>query len=310
MAQATRAAKHPLGMFLPTEQRNPRSTALHELSPEEILELINDEDKIAIAEARRVIPLTAELVRIAIDCISQGGSVHYFGAGTSGRIATQDAAELYPTFHTPPEVVQAHMAGGIDALLISVENAEDDVAAGARDASGLGLKDLAIGLAASGRTPYVGGALEKARSNGAKTAIISCVPEPTLSQYADVVIAGDTGPEVLTGSTRLKAGTFQKVLLSGFSTAVMVGLGRTYSNLMVSMVATNEKLHSRSIRILMEGSGLSQDKAVDLLEQCSGDLKLALVCGISNTTPDSARPHLRAAGDVVHRALESINTTK
>lgn len=306
MAQTAGATKHTLGMFLPTEQRNSLSTALHELQAEEILDLINDEDSFAVSEAKRVIPKTAELVRVAIDCISSGGSVHYFGAGTSGRIATQDAAELYPTFHTPPEVVQAHMAGGVDALLTSVENAEDDVAAGASDASGLGPRDLAIGLAASGRTPYVGGALEKARANGAKTAIIACVPEPTLAQYADIVIAGDTGPEILTGSTRLKAGTFQKVLLSGFSTAVMVGLGRTYSNLMVSMVATNEKLHSRSIRILMEGSGLSQEKAVELFEQCSGDLKLALVCGISKTTPDFARPYLSAAGDVVHRALESI----
>jgi N-acetylmuramic acid 6-phosphate etherase len=127
-------------MFLPTEQRNSLSTALHELQAEEILELINDEDSFAVSEAKRVIPTTAELVRVAIDCISSGGSVHYYGAGTSGRIATQDAAELYPTFHTPPEVVQAHMAGGVDALLTSVENAEDDVAAGASDASGLGPK--------------------------------------------------------------------------------------------------------------------------------------------------------------------------
>lgn len=309
MARTSGATKQPLKLSLPTEQRNPRSSELHELEAESILNLINEEDKLAVAEAEKVIPLTAELVRTAIECISAGGSVHYFGAGTSGRIATQDAAELYPTFHTPPEVVQAHMAGGIEALLTSIENAEDDVSAGAKDAESLGKNDLAIGLAASGRTPYVGGALEKARANGAKTAIIACVPNPTLAEHADLVIAGDTGPEILTGSTRLKAGTFQKVLLSGFSTAVMVGLGRTYSNLMVSMVATNEKLHSRSIRILMEGSGLSQDRAIELLEQCSGDLKLALVCGISNASPESARPHLSVAGENVHRALESITQT-
>jgi N-acetylmuramic acid 6-phosphate etherase len=171
----------------------------------------------------------------------------------------------------------------------------------------MGAGDLAIGLAASGRTPYVGGALEQARSNGAKTGLISCVPEPKLSIYSDITIAGDTGPEILTGSTRLKAATFQKAVLSSFSTAMMVGLGKTYSNLMISMVATNEKLHSRSIRILMEGSGVSEETAIQILEASSGDLKLALTSAISGESPESIAPVLKEAGGVVQKALELIN---
>ncbi len=306
MAQITSGTGQLAQLDLPTEIRNPKSTNLHLLEPERILELINEEDSFAIEQAKLQIPNTSKLVALAVNAISSGNSVHYFGAGTSGRIATQDAAELYPTFHSPTEAVQAHMAGGLDALLTSVENAEDDFEAGMADAGKVREGDVVIGLAASGRTPYVGGALTAARAQGAKTSLIACVPEPQLGHLADVLIAGDTGPEILTGSTRLKAGTFQKSVLSGFSTALMVGLGRTYSNLMVSMVATNEKLHSRSIRILMEGSGVSESTATELLGQSGGDLKLALTSGISGVTPALARPHLEKAGGVVQRALESL----
>ena len=304
------AAGTLIGDQLPTELRHPKSQGLHALSAAEILALINDEDAVAVAEVRKLIPETARLVELAISTIRVGGSVHYFGAGTSGRIATQDAAELFPTFHASSDVFQAHMAGGTEALLNSVENAEDDFAAGARDAAGLGASDLAIGLAASGRTPYVKGALTAAREQGAKTAAISCVPNPEIGEPADMVIAGDTGPEILTGSTRLKAGTFQKVLLSGFSTAVMVGLGKTYSNLMVSMVATNEKLHSRSIRILMEGSGVTEQMAAELLARANSDLRLALLSGLSGLAPEQARPYLERSGGVVHLALEQIRTNE
>ena len=310
MAQITNGAGQLTQLDLPTEVRNSKSMDLHLLSPERILELINEEDAFAIEQARLQIPNTTRLVELAVTAISSGKSVHYFGAGTSGRIATQDAAELYPTFHAPAEAVQAHMAGGLDALLTSVENAEDDFDAGSKDASSVRAGDVVVGLAASGRTPYVGGALAAAREKGAHTALIACVPEPQLAPLADVLIAGDTGPEVLTGSTRLKAGTFQKSVLSGFSTALMVGLGRTYSNLMVSMVATNEKLHSRSIRILMEGSGVSESVATELLAQSGGDLKLALAAGISGVTPAIAQPHLIQAGGVVQKALESLAHTK
>jgi N-acetylmuramic acid 6-phosphate etherase len=306
MFQMSKAAEGLKYLDLPTEKRNPLSADLHLLSATQIIELINKADAIAIDEAAKQSANVAQLVEAGIAAIHAGGSIHYFGAGTSGRIATQDAAELYPTFHSPEHVVVAHMAGGPAALLTSVENAEDDFDAGRLDASKLGPNDLAIGLAASGRTPYVGGALEMARNLGAKTALIACVPSPQLEKYSDITIAGDTGPEILTGSTRLKAGTFQKAVLSSFSTAMMVGLGKTYSNLMVSMVATNEKLHSRSIRILMEGSGVKQGEAVSLLEQSSGDLKLALTAAISGQAPNDVSAALEEAGGVVQKALEKI----
>jgi len=295
---------------VPTEMRNPKSEQLHLLSVKELLELINAEDSYAMEQAAKQIPQVAELVQAGVAAISAGGSVHYFGAGTSGRIATQDAAELYPTFNFPPHAVVAHMAGGAEALLTSVENAEDNIEAGRRDAATLGPRDLAIGLAASGRTPYVAGALEQARSLGSTTSVICCVPHPQLAKYSDITIAGDTGPEVLTGSTRLKAATFQKAVLSGFSTAMMVGLGKTYSNLMVSMVATNQKLHLRSIRILMEGAGISEEEAVSVLEASSGDLKLALTAAVSGQSPATVAPVLTQAGGVIHKALEIITATK
>lgn len=307
MVQTNRPNQDLINLELPTEMRNAKSTDLHLLAASEVIDLINAEDAFAIEQAGKQTQAVSELVAAGIKAISNGGSVHYFGAGTSGRLATQDAAELYPTFHSPPGVVVAHMAGGQSALLTSVENAEDDVEAGRSDASKLGPNDLAIGLAASGRTPYVGGALEQARLLGATTALIACVPNPQLANFSDITIAGDTGPEVLTGSTRLKAATFQKAVLSSFSTAMMVGLGKTYSNLMVSMVATNEKLHSRSIRILMEGSGVSEEEAVRILEAASGDLKLALTSAISGQSPEAVAPAYTQAGGVVQKALEIIN---
>ena len=307
MVPTNKANQGLINLELPTEMRNAKSAGLHLLAVSEVIDLINSEDAYAIEQASKQTTAVSKLVEAGIQAISSGGSVHYFGAGTSGRLATQDAAELYPTFHSLAGVVVAHMAGGQAALLTSVENAEDDVEAGRTGAMALGAGDLAIGLAASGRTPYVGGALEQARSNGAKTGLISCVPEPQLSIYSDITIAGDTGPEILTGSTRLKAATFQKAVLSSFSTAMMVGLGKTYSNLMVSMVATNEKLHSRSIRILMEGSGVSEETAIRILEDSSGDLKQALTSAISGKSPESVAPVLKEAGGVVQRALELIN---
>ena len=308
MAQTSKVAQRVKALELTTEERNLRSMNLDELSASELLELISSEDEKAIFEARRLVPKTSALVDVAVSALKAGGSIHYFGAGTSGRVAAQDAAELYPTFHSDPHEFRAHIAGGEGALLTSVENAEDDIEAGAKDAEGLGPLDVAIGIAASGRTPYVGGALQQARENGATTALISCVQNPELAPLADLVIAANTGPEVLTGSTRMKAGTFQKVLLTGFSTAVMVGLGRTYSNLMVSVVATNNKLRSRSIRILMEGSGVSEQHAVELLDKAQGDLRLALVMGISGQELEISKQHLMNNGGVVRKALESLNT--
>lgn len=308
MTNQVHSNARPIGGDLSTEQRNPKSVNLHELGSQEILKLISDEDAHAVKEAQRLIPMTAQLVESAVSAIRNGGSVHYFGAGTSGRIAAQDAAELFPTFNAPAGMVISHMAGGEPALIRAAENAEDNHQNGHQEASVVTGNDLVIGLTASGRTPYVGGAFLKAKEVGATIGLIACVAKPELS--ADIVIAGDTGAEILTGSTRLKAATFQKAVLTGFSTALMVRLGRTYSNLMVSLVATNEKLHSRSIRILMEGSGLDLEKSSELLKESDGDLRLALVSGIAGVKPAEAKPHLQKTDGVVHLAVRSLQTNK
>lgn len=295
---------------LGTEARHPESAELDQLMPEEILHLLNAEDQRGIELARQVIPKTTALVEAAVTVLGNGGNIHYFGAGTSGRIAAQDAAELFPTFSLDHSVVQAHIAGGPAALLTSVENAEDNIAQGAKDAAGARSGDLVIGLAASGRTPYVGGALQRARDVGAITALVACVGEPELAPLADYLVTAETGPEVLTGSTRLKAATFQKSVLSGFSTALMVRRGKTYSNLMVSLVATNQKLRSRSIGILVTATGVDEEAATELLAQAGGDLKLALTAAFTGLAPADAAPYLRGAHDVVRDAVSAVTRLK
>ncbi|AAT89512.1 conserved hypothetical protein [Leifsonia xyli subsp. xyli str. CTCB07] len=226
----------------PTELRSPDSTGLDELSTLERLRLLNAHDRRAMEAVAEALPRVADLVDQAAPRVRRGGVVHYFGEGTPGRLAVLDAAELLPTFHLEPGIVTAHIAGGERALTVAVEDSEDFVADGERDADLLGPDDVAIGVTASGSTPYVGGALRRARERGAFTALVTSTPDAALAGLADILIAVETGPEVLTGSTRLGAGTAQKTILSGFSTALMIALGRTYSNLMVSVVATNAKL--------------------------------------------------------------------
>ncbi|MDF1478282.1 N-acetylmuramic acid 6-phosphate etherase [Leifsonia sp. H3M29-4] len=288
---------------LSTEQRNPSSVALDEMSSIEVLALLNSEDRRAVEAVAASLPDVAELVDAAVERVRRGGRVHYFGAGTSGRLAILDAAELLPTFNLPPDVVVAHIAGGADAVLRAVENAEDSRELGSQDAAGLGPDDIAIGVTASGITPYVGGALEQARSRGAATALIACNPEPALGPLADIVIVADTGPEVLSGSTRLKAGTAEKLILNGFSTAVMVALGRTWSNLMVSVVATNEKLRVRTTRILSQALSISAEQSRALLDASDGELKTALVSALVGVDSQRARELLAASSESVRDAL-------
>jgi N-acetylmuramic acid 6-phosphate etherase len=260
----------------PTERRNPASIGLSDLSALEILTLMNDEDARAIAAVRPALPALAALAEAAAERIGAGGAVHYFGAGTSGRLAVLDAAELRPTFSLEPGVVVGHLAGGPSAMTEAVEGGEDSDADGEREAAALGPHDVAIGIAASGTTPYVAGALRGARAAGAVTALICNNPGTPLAPLADHLVVLDTGPEVLTGSTRLKAGTAQKVALNGFSTTVMVLLGRTWSNLMVTMSATNAKLRGRAVRILRDATGCDDDAAVAALAATGGDLRAAL----------------------------------
>lgn len=289
----------------PTEARNPATEGLDALDTLEVLRLLNAEDHVAVAAVADVLPELAHVVDLAAERFRRGGSVHYFGAGTSGRLGVLDASELLPTFNLEPGRVVGHVAGGADALVNAVENAEDSVTDGRRAAAGLGPDDLAIGLAASGSTPYVGGALEAARAGGAYTVLVSSNPRAPLARYADTNIALATGPEAVTGSTRLKAGTAQKLVLNGFSTALMVAVGRTWKNLMVSVVATNAKLRERTVRILCEATGLDTTAARELLARTDGDLKVAIVVALGDVEVQRSRELLRQHSGSVREALRA-----
>jgi N-acetylmuramic acid 6-phosphate etherase len=301
---------HPDAVATPTalattERRNPASTRLDELSSLEILRLMNAADREAVDAVEPVLGPLSELVEAALEQVRRGGRVHYFGAGTSGRLGVLDASEIPPTFgRTDTEI--GHIAGGDIALREAIENSEDSVSAGEEDAAALGPLDVAIGLAASGSTPYVRGALVSARRRRALTALVTSNPRAPLAPLADYVVAPDTGPEVLTGSTRLKAGTAEKLVLNAFSTALMVGLGLTYSNLMVSVSATNAKLRDRSVRILVEATGTDRAEAEALLDAAGGDLKLAIVAQLGSASVDRAAAALEVAQGSVRRALSAL----
>ncbi len=290
----------------PTEERHPGTGGLDAMSTLELLRTLNAEDALVAPAVAQVLPQLASAVDLTVERIRAGGTVHYFGAGTSGRLAVIDAAELLPTFNAPAGLFVAHHAGGPAALVAAVENVEDDVELGARDAAVLGPWDVVVGLTASGRTPYVAGALAVARERGALTLLVTANPQAELAADVDVLLAVDTGPEVITGSTRLKAGTAQKLVLNGFSTAVMVRLGRTWSNLMVDVVATNAKLRGRVIRILREASGADEQTARSALEQSGGELKTALLTLLAEIGPDDARAALTRHNGSVAQALRAL----
>jgi N-acetylmuramic acid 6-phosphate etherase len=291
----------------PTERRNRNSRDLDVLSTLELLRRINAEDALVPAAVERALPCLAGVVDVAVDALRSGGTVHYFGAGTSGRMATMDAAELIPTFDLEPGRVVAHPAGGAQMLDTAVEGVEDDAASGRAAAAGLGRGDLAIGLTASGRTPFVAGALDAARSARACTVLVSANPQAEIARIADIHVCVETGPEVLTGSTRMKAGTAQKLVLTAFSTAVMVRLGRTYSNLMTNVVAKNDKLHGRMLAILAEATGADLDSCRRALHESEGDLKLALVGLLGQVDPARAQAALEVGDGVVRAALQHLD---
>jgi N-acetylmuramic acid 6-phosphate etherase len=290
----------------PTEQRNPASSGLDELDTLGVLQVLNAQDHAVIDAVAAALPQLAELVDIAAERMRRGGRVHYFGAGTSGRLGVLDASELLPTFNLEPGRVLGHIAGGQEALVNAVENAEDSAADGRAIGTELGPDDVAIGIAASGSTPYVGGALEAAGRAGAHTVLISNNPYASLASKAHDHIVLDTGPEVITGSTRLKAGTAQKLTLNGFSTALMVALGRTWDNLMVSVVATNAKLRERTVRILREAADLDDAEARQLLERCDGDLKTAIVVSFTEAAPTAAASALDSHEGSVRAAIGAL----
>ena len=293
-------------MSAPTEERHPDTEAIDSMSTLELVQTINSEDARVATAVAQILPQLAIAVDLAVERIRSGGTVHYFGAGTSGRLAVIDAAELMPTFNAPDGLFVAHQAGGAEALLRAVENVEDDADLGAGDASVIRPVDVVIGITASGRTPYVAGALAVARARGALTVLVTANPRAELAGQVEHLLAVDTGPEVIAGSTRLKAGTAQKLVLNSFSTSVMVRLGHTWSNLMVDVVATNAKLRGRVIRILREASGADEVDARKALELASGELKPALVVLLAGVDPDTARAALEQHQGSVAEAMRSL----
>lgn len=288
-----------------TEERNPASAEIDRLPTLEMLRVINAEDaRVAPAVGRELAHIAA-----AVDAIAQrlerGGRLIYVGAGTSGRLGVLDAAECPPTFGVPEGMVQGVIAGGDQALRHSVEGAEDAEEAGHVDLALLAVngRDAVVGLAASGTTPYVVGALTEARLRGALTIAVTCNPGSPLEALADIAIVPVVGPEVIAGSTRLKAGTAQKLVLNMLSSGAMIRLGKTYGNLMVDVQATNAKLQRRALRIVQEVTRLPEDEAARLLAECDGQVKTAIVSALRALSPSQARERLQQAGGRVRDAL-------
>jgi len=289
-----------------TEQRNPRSARIDTLSSAEIVDVINGEDRLiadAVAEEREAIANTIDMV---VDAFNKGGRLIYVGAGTSGRLGVLDAAEMPPTFGTDPVMVQGIIAGGLDALVRSQEGAEDrpEDGAAAIDRLGVGPNDFVLGIAASGTTPFVHGALARARALAARTGFLLCThPAPELVDTHDVVIAPLLGPEVVTGSTRMKAGTATKLVLNTITTGAMIRIGKVFGNLMVDLQATCEKLQDRGERILMETLGVERGQAAELLRAAGGHVKAALVMHGRRVGKDEAIGLLEQASGVLALVL-------
>ena len=292
-----------------TEQENPRTRELSSLPTAEIVRLMNEEDACVAAAVGRVLPYVVRAVERIVERMKAGGRLFYVGTGTSGRLGVLDASECPPTFGVPPELVQGIIAGGYEALYRAVEASEDDREAGARDVQSRGVNgsDALVGIAASGRTPYTIGAVEYARSIGAFTAAVTCAPGSPITKAAEVSIAPVVGPEVIAGSTRLKAGTAQKMVLNMLSTATMIRLGYVTGNRMTNLQPRNVKLRARSLRILAAEAGLDEGAAREALDGAGGDLRVALVMSKTKRTPEEARAALEASAWVVARAVEMIS---
>ncbi|MEH0876521.1 N-acetylmuramic acid 6-phosphate etherase [Pectobacterium cacticida] len=292
---------------LVSEKRNPATMTLDQLTTLEMMQVFNREDRKVPEAIAQVLPAIAEAVDVATAAMKAGGRLIYVGAGTSGRLGVLDASECPPTFGVPHGLIIGLIAGGPGALLKAVEGAEDDPALGASDLHALGLTaaDMVIGLAASGRTPYVIGALRYAHDIGCRTAAISCNPDSPIAQVAQVAISPVVGPEALTGSTRLKSGTAQKLVLNMISTGVMVKLGKVYQNLMVDVKATNVKLLDRACRIVVEATGVARDRAEWALAQADNDVKSAILMLLANIDAATARERLQQHHGYLREALIS-----
>jgi N-acetylmuramic acid 6-phosphate etherase len=290
-----------------TEQINATSASLGGLGTPEVLALMNAADAEVAPAVAREIPRIARAVDAIAATLENGGCLIYIGAGTSGRLGVLDASECPPTFNVPPDLVRGIIAGGVDALTRSVEAAEDDPAAGARDltTAGFAKRDVLVGISASGRTPYVLGAVARARELGAVTCGISCSPDSELSRAVDFRMEPVPGPEILTGSTRLRAGTATKIVLNMISTAVMVRLGHVYGNLMVNVQPTNQKLEDRARRIIAQAAGVSPERAAALLDQAGRSVRTAIIMAKRGVSRERAEKLLSTSRGRIAEALKS-----
>ena len=291
---------------LTTEARNPNTMHLDQMSPLEIAKTMNQEDGNVVAAVKEVLPEIATAITWATESLSAGGRIIYIGAGTSGRLGVLDAVECPPTFGVPPEMVVGLIAGGSGAFVKAVEGAEDSKTLCEEELKGIQLqkRDIVIGLAASGRTPYVIGGLRYANEIGCKTVAIACNKGSEVGAEAQLAIEPTPGPEVLTGSTRLKAGTAQKMVLNMISTGSMVGIGKAYENLMVDVKQSNEKLIVRAQNITMTATECTREEAKTALEQAGGHVKTAIVMILLDCDADTAREKLQGAQGKIHRALK------
>ena len=308
----SRAPHYPEGS-LPepplTEQLNPASARIGVLSIEEKLRIMNAEDRKVAEAVGREIPAITRAVEAIVSSFQRGGRLFYIGAGTSGRLGVLDASECPPTFGVPAEMVQGIMAGGERALARATESSEDDAAAGARDLAshGFDAADVLAGIAASGRTPYVLGAIGAARAMGATTIGISCVPDSELARAAEIPITPVTGPEVIAGSTRLKAGTAQKLVLNMLTTGAFIRLGYVYGNLMVNVQPTNEKLVERAVRIVGQIAGLDYEQARDALALAGNNVRVAILMAKMGASREAAELGLAAVGGNLAEALKAMD---
>ncbi len=295
-----------------TEQENPKTTRIDEASTLDALRLINDEDKLVAAAVEKVLPQVAEATDAVVERLKAGGCLFYVGTGTSGRLGVLDASEIPPTFGVSYDLVQGIIAGGYDALYKASEASEDNKATGAEDLRqrGVNEKDAVVGLAASGRTPYTIGAVEYARELGCFTACITCVPGSAITEAVDVAIVPVVGPEAITGSTRMKSGTTQKLVLNMISTVAMIRLGYVKGNRMTNVKPSNEKLIERSRRILMAETGLDENGARRLLTEAGDDLRVALVMHAGEMARPEAEALLQENNFVVGSALAAATSSR
>ncbi|MEO5820985.1 MAG: N-acetylmuramic acid 6-phosphate etherase [Vicinamibacteraceae bacterium] len=291
-----------------TEQENPRSREIASMSIADAVALINDEDARVAEAVRLTLPDVVRAIDGIVAKLDRGGRLIHVGTGTSGRLGVLDASECPPTFGVSPDLVQGLIAGGYDACYQAVEASEDDRDAGVRDLERRGLSplDAVVGIAASGRTPYTIGAVARARALGAFTVAVTCVPDSDITRVVDVAIVPVVGPEVLAGSTRMKAGTAQKLVLNMLSTMTMIRLGYVTGNRMTNMRARNSKLQARSIRIVGAETGADDAAAAAALERTGGDLPTAIVMLKTGRTPDDAKAALAAANGIIAKAIASL----